>query len=159
MSKPITEYTLSELLPHRPPMILLSRVISVSNDFETLIAEVDINENSMFFDEDIDGVPPFVAIEYMAQSLACLSGYNDLERGDKAHMGFVLGSRKLKNNIDKFENGKTYQIVVKQSFFDQALASFDCEICCGDDKDLMSASLNAYRVENMQDILNIMNRN
>ena len=153
MHKSITEYTLSDLLPHRPPMILISRVVSVSENFETLIAEVDINEETMFYDEELNGVPPLVALEYMAQSFGCLSGYTDLCQNEVPRMGFILGSRKLKNNISKFENGKTYQIEVKIAYFDNTFGSVDCSIGCGEEKDLITASLNAFRVEDMQEFL------
>lgn len=158
MSKNITEYTLENLLPHKPPMILLSRVVSASIDEGVLIAEVDINENSMFYDENLLGVPPFVAIEYMAQTLACLAGYNDLEKGEQAKMGFVLGTRKLTNNIDKFEKNKTYQVVAKQSYFDQQLAAFECSISCEGKENLVVASLNAFRVNSLKDFLKEYNQ-
>ena len=58
------------LVPHRGTMSLLDRVLAV--DEEQALAEVDVGPASLF--AQADGVPAWVGIEYMAQTVAAWAG-------------------------------------------------------------------------------------
>ena len=62
---------IAQLIPHRPPMLLLDRIIEA--DFEHVIVETVIREGSTFYQSGC-GVPALVGIEYMAQAAATLGG-------------------------------------------------------------------------------------
>ena len=91
----MTPIPLEELLPHRPPMVLIDAVESFDAEARRLVARVTIGENQLFFDGK--GVPNWVAIEYMAQTAAALVGYYDrhVAPGQPARPGLLLGTRKL----------------------------------------------------------------
>ena len=91
----MTQVPLDDLLPHRPPMVLIDAVESFDAETRRLVARVTIGENQLFFDGK--GVPNWVAIEYMAQTAAALVGYYDkhVAPGQPARPGLLLGTRKL----------------------------------------------------------------
>ncbi len=135
------KYNLEEILPHDHPMILIDDVININLEEKYVECVVTISEDKIFFDKTINGVSPLVGIEYMAQTIGCFSYfYNNCK---KPKLGFLLGSRAYKNNIEKFENGKTYKITAKEIFTDNELVSFECFIYNGDDV-CANATINTY---------------
>jgi predicted hotdog family 3-hydroxylacyl-ACP dehydratase len=120
----------ADLLPHSPPMVLLERVLDYAGN--SLIAEVAISVDSMFYDPAIDGVPAWAGIEYMAQAIAALGGLRARERNEAIKPGFLLGTRKLLLPCKVLRAGARYQIEVKQLVWDESgLASFACRILHG----------------------------
>ena len=63
-----------QIVPHSGKMSLLDRVVDYNFEKLEIHAEVDIGPGSMFFDNDIDGIPVWIGFEYMAQSISALSG-------------------------------------------------------------------------------------
>ena len=59
------KYNISDLLPHRPPMQLITAVESVDFDKQTLIARVDITKDDLMYDESIGGIPSWISLEYI----------------------------------------------------------------------------------------------
>ena len=66
-----------ELVPHRPPMLLLDRVLSY--DGECVVCETVLEPESPFVDEG--EVPAIVGIEYMAQTIAAGAGLSRARKG------------------------------------------------------------------------------
>ena len=98
------EWTLEELLPHRPPMVLIDEVESFDAASKRLTVRVTITPEQIFFFKGLDGVPNWVAIEYMAQASAALAGCWDKHVAPDlpARPGLLLGTRKLELNLAKF---------------------------------------------------------
>ena len=63
-----------------------------------------------------------------------------------------MGTRSYKNNIEKFENGKTYSIKVSEIYGDSELVSFDCLIY-NEEEECARAVINAYQPENAEEYL------
>ena len=149
----MTPIPLDELLPHRPPMVLIDAVESFDAEAKRLTARVTIGENQMFFDGQ--GVPNWVAIEYMAQTAAALVGYYDrhVAPGQPVRSGLLLGTRKLDLKLARFEAGKTYRIVAENAFSDSDGASFVCRIEDDTGETVATANLNAYRPPDMEQFL------
>ena len=149
----MTPIPLDELLPHRPPMVLIDAVESFDAEAKRLTARVTIGENQMFFDGQ--GVPNWVAIEYMAQTAAALVGYYDrhVAPGQPVRPGLLLGTRKLDLKLERFEAGKTYRIVAENAFSDSDAASFVCRIEDDTGETVATANLNAYRPPDMEKFL------
>ena len=149
----MTPIPLEELLPHRPPMVLIDAVESFDAEAKSLVARVTIGENQLFFDGE--GVPNWVAIEYMAQTAAALVGYHDkhVAPGQPARPGLLLGTRKLDMKLERFEAGKTYRIVAENAFSDSDAASFVCRIDDETGATVATANLNAYRPPDMEQFL------
>ncbi len=139
---------IERLLPHDHPMILISGVKLYEKNLKSIITWVDINEESLFFDSMIGGVPSYVSLEYIAQTIAALAGIYTYRQGLEPPKGFILGTRKMNLDVDVLAPGR-YEIYCEELFFDNEFASFDCKLKI-DDKELVSSILNTYRVENME---------
>lgn len=137
---------LKNIMPHKNHMMLIDRVITYDLDKKTLVAEVDINSKSMFFNKDLGEVPIWVGMEYMAQSIAALSSIYDYSHNKPtATMGFIIGARKYKCYMLGFKAGQTISISVEQLFLDNEIGSFDCKIFSSTDEVLASTELNVFR--------------
>ena len=143
-------YDLEKILPHDRPMILVDDIREINLEEKYLIAEVNITEDKIFFDKTINGVPYLSGIEYMAQTIGCYAFYRAQRTEPK--LGFLLGTRSYKSNIEKFENGKTYTVKVAEIYGDSELVSFECLIYNGG-KECASAVINAYQPENAEEYL------
>ena len=146
------DYNISDLLPHRPPMQLITAVESVDFDKQTLIARVDITPDDIMYDENIGGVPSWISLEYMAQAIGCFIGAADRERDpeSKPVVGFVLGSRKLTVDIPTYLVGQSYFVHVSSLFFDKNIANFDCQIYNSDNNLVASGAINVFRPDDIQ---------
>jgi len=122
-----TSFTVEELIPHSPPMVLLDRILHY--DSLTLLAEITIKAGCRFYDPAVQGVPAWVGIEYMAQAISALGGLRAKEKHEEIKIGFLLGTRKMLLHQKVLQASHTYQVHVKQLFWDDSgLANFDCEI-------------------------------
>lgn len=145
------QYPVAEVIPHSPPMVLLDKVLSRSDD--ELTAEIVISNESRFFDHKLSGIPTWVGIEYMAQAIAALAGSRAKDLNQEIKLGFLLGTRKYHILEKIFLNGETYQIKVKQLYMDDSgLASFDCSINL-DEQVIVKARLNVFEADDAKQIL------
>lgn len=144
------KYDLEKILPHNRPMILIDDIKEINIEEKYLVAQVKINEDKIFFDKTLNGVPYLAGIEFMAQTIGCYAFFR--AKLEKPKLGFLLGTRSYKNNVEKFENGKTYDIRVNEIYGDSELVSFECLIYNGDNL-CSSAMLNAYQPENAEEYL------
>ena len=67
----MTNYDMTKVLPHKPPMILIDDVLEYNIEERSVSAIVNINEDKLFFDKSINGVHSTVGIEFMAQTIGC----------------------------------------------------------------------------------------
>jgi len=141
------QWTLEELLPHRPPMILLDAVESFDPEKGALRARVDISPRQIFFDAALGGVPNWVAAEFMAQAAAaCAGAYDRSQAPDKpARPGLLLGMRRLALDLPFFADGKSYAVTAAQAFHDDDAAAFECAMIDDAGRTVATAVLNAYR--------------
>lgn len=130
-------YPLEELIPHRGTMKLVDKLVAFDEAEKSAVVEFTVKEK-------FEGA--HVAIEYMAQAAAVLAGiYDKLENPENPpRIGFLMGSRKLKLELEKFDVGNAYTAKVTQVFSDENTGSFDATIFDGD-KPVASATLNAFR--------------
>lgn len=142
-------FKLNDLLPHKPPMVLLSDYIDA--DTEIAICRVDIGTSSPFFDTQKQGVPAYVGIEYMAQTVAVYSGAQGQRLGQAPKVGFLLGTRKYHAQVSHFHLGQQLEIRVKKVIEDSSgLSVFQCEIISIDDSQLLvQAKLNVFQPDDV----------
>ena len=69
------------LLPHRPPMLLVDRIISIDDDAKSSTVETTVKKEFPFIDNE-NCLHGEALIEIMAQASAAQHGYN-LERDGK----------------------------------------------------------------------------
>jgi predicted hotdog family 3-hydroxylacyl-ACP dehydratase len=137
------------LLPHRAPMLLLSEVVDY--DEQIVIALVHITRDSPFFDAAFSGVPSWVGVEYMAQTIAIWAGYQQRIQGKPVRPAFLLGCRSYVCNTAVFPAGITLELSAKPVYQDDSgIGAFDCVIACTiDNIDIRAtAQIKAFRPEN-----------
>ena len=154
----MVECDFEKILPHRSPMILIDAVESVDFDAGELVARVDVKESDILFQADINGVPSWVALEYMAQAIGCFVGLFDMHNktGSGAAVGFVLGSRCMNVHVPVLESGKSYFVRVSSQFNDANIASFDCVMYNDENQPVADAALNVFRPDNIQEFMREM---
>ncbi len=135
---------LDELLPHRPPMTMLSQVLSVDEP-GIAVAVVDASPGSVFHDPALGGVPACAALEYMAQTMALAVGAEWRRRGGSPRVGFVLGTRRMEVKVGVFESAKRYVARAKCCYADEEFASFDCSVEGPGGETVAAARLTAYQ--------------
>jgi predicted hotdog family 3-hydroxylacyl-ACP dehydratase len=104
------------------------------------VARVDVRPTSAFFENG--GVPAWVGIEYMAQTVAAHAGFAARRRGEPPAVGFLLGTRSYESRVGSFPNGSRLTIEVAPLWTDAGVAAFDCTIAL--DETLAKAVLNTY---------------
>jgi predicted hotdog family 3-hydroxylacyl-ACP dehydratase len=120
---------LESSIPHKGRMALLSRVLQYDFEEESLVSEVDIRETDLFFDAERGGVPSWIGFEYMAQSIAALSGIRRrMELGEEPRIGFIMSVRDFTARVGMFAPGQTLRVEVRKIFRDGDVASFACSI-------------------------------
>ncbi|WP_325891699.1 hotdog family protein [Grimontia sp. NTOU-MAR1] len=132
---------LHELLPHKAPMILLDTLIDVGDLH--VHCQATSSESSLFFDKSINGIPGWVGIELMAQSVAAWSGYQASKENKAPPIGFLLGSRRYKCDAPSFPRGTLLDVRANRVMESNGMAVFACTIEQGG-KEIASAQLNAY---------------
>lgn len=136
--------SLGELLPHRPPMVLLDGFKEPSGSGE-VEAHVDVTAASPFYEAELGGVPACVALEYMAQTMALCVGLYRRDKGLDPKIGFVLGSRRLETRIPAFRDGERYRVRATCTYQDEEFGSFDCDIRDSTDAVVASGRLTAFQ--------------
>jgi predicted hotdog family 3-hydroxylacyl-ACP dehydratase len=131
---------LIDLVPHKPPMLLLDRVLSYSND--VVSCEVQIRPDSMFVE---DGqVAAVVGLEYMAQAVAAFAGLTARIEKKEFRLGLLLGSRELRFATDAFLIGDRLVVEARRTWGENELGHFICKIERGGEL-LASGTLAVYQ--------------
>ncbi|MBM3117124.1 hotdog family protein [Jeongeupia naejangsanensis] len=141
---PIADY-----LPHSGRMVLLDRVVSAAPN--TLTAVTTIRADSPFCDGLAVG--GWVGVEYMAQTIAALAGFEARSRGDAVKVGFLVGTRRYDCDQPAFRIGQTLTVTVVREFqADNGVAVMDCRIDI-DGGPVARAQISAYQPDNLDEYL------
>ena len=132
-------YSIAELLPHRPPMLLLDAVESVGDD--CLVATVTISAESVFAEHD--GVPAHIGLEYMAQACGALAGWLALEAGEPVRIGFLMGARSMSIQRQWFAVGERLTVSAVLVYRDEVTAAMSARIEIGGER-VAEAQLSGY---------------
>jgi predicted hotdog family 3-hydroxylacyl-ACP dehydratase len=117
---------LQHIMRHQPPMVFLDEV--VESRHEGLTAVVRIRDGIPFYAAD-RGVPAWVGIEYMAQSIAALAGIRARNAGEDVPLGLIIGCRKYVSTTAAFAPGSELRISVEELIAEEnGFGSFDCII-------------------------------
>ncbi len=146
-------YSISEVLPHNEPMILLDKLLDYDPSFAE--CEVAINESNLFMTESKD-IPGWIGLEFMAQTIAAHAGVLALCKGDIPKIGFLLGTRYLKFETGVFELGQRLKIRAESlsSWGNDGFAAYGCSIRdVPRKKVLMSGTLNVFQPDNIDDYI------
>lgn len=146
----MSNYDLTKILPHKPPMILLDDILDINLEEQTLSSSFSVYPEKMFYEKD-KGVNSLAGIEFMAQTIACYSYFKNNCAEPKP--GLLLGTRLYNNKPAYFKEGKTYTVKVHETFTDDEIVVFDCLIYDNNDNEVLSATVNVYQGENIEELL------
>ncbi len=145
---PVTEIPITELVPHRGPMLLVDRVLH--DEPEAVRVEATVKPG-LFTTEQ--GLPAWVGIELMAQTIASWAGLRRREAGDTVKLGFLLGSRRYEVTQPFFPLGARLEIDARQELMaENGLAVFACRIT-HEAQVLATAHLNVFQPDNIDEYL------
>lgn len=120
---------IQDYLPHKGTMLLLDRITDYKLDHPRLSSEVDIKASGLFYRPELGGIPAWVGFEYMAQSIAALSGASrKATSGGEPKIGFIMSIRNFSTEVPAYPAGKTVMILVSEIFRDESVVSFDCSV-------------------------------
>lgn len=135
-------YPIEELLIHRPPMLLLDKVVGY-NDSQ-VVASVVITESSLFLTPR--GVPAHLAIEYMAQACGAYAGAMALDSGAPVKVGLLIGTRLCRIRTPWFRVADHLLVTSSIVLHDERLAVFDCKVEIGGEL-LADAQIKVFQPE------------
>jgi predicted hotdog family 3-hydroxylacyl-ACP dehydratase len=129
------------LLPHQAPMILVHKLIHVTPS--SVHCQVKIDTHNLFFDSQLNAVPSWVGIEFLAQTIAAWSGYHAYLENRSPTVGFLLGTRRYRANCDLFAKDTILDLYAEQLMENEGMAAFTCRIKCRGEE-LITTQLNVF---------------
>lgn len=134
-------YTIEQILPHAPPMILIDEVLTCEGN--SLDAAVTIHPDRPFF--RATGMPAHVAIEYMAQACGAFVGIEAVRAGRHPQIGLLLGTRNFTAARRWFRIGERLRVRVKLVYRTDGMGVFECLVEGPAGETLASATLTVYQ--------------
>ena len=143
-------YSVAELLPHGPSMVLLDRLVDYGADFAT--CELTIGPSSRFFEAGL-GVPGWIGIEYMAQTLCAYIGIVRKQAGKHIQIELLLGTRSYECARPYFATGTKLRIRAELLMHNpDGVCAFACEMRDGNDV-VARSEIKAYAPDDIEDYL------
>ncbi len=148
-----TKESVSELVPHKGKMLLLDRVRDYDLKENSITTEVDISRDNMFYEEELGGVPVWVAFEYMAQSVSALSGLQGRTKGEKPKVGFIMSVSGFNADVPVFKLGETVVVNVLEKTRNDNAVTFEGSATVNGTL-AVTAKLNTVEVDDSKNSLN-----
>lgn len=145
----------SELVPHKGKMFLLDRIRDYDLNERSITTEIDITRDNLFYEEELGGVPVWVAFEYMAQSVSALSGIYGRSKGEKPKTGFILSVNGFEADVPVFKQGETVVVNVQEKIRVDQAVTFDGVAMVGN-KVVVTAKINTVEVDDSKNPLNLI---
>jgi len=122
----MTSWPIADLLPHTGDMILLDSVLDAETD--RIVCGLVVRPDGLFNDAD-GSLPAWCGVELMAQAVAAWSGWKAKQEHRPVRLGFLLGTRHFRCNVDAFAPGSELAVEAFRSFHDDnGMAMFACRI-------------------------------
>lgn len=117
---------ISELLMHRPPMLLIDQVDTFDAESVTMLYTPD---TQAWYADAEGNMPAWIGIELMAQAIGCHVALNKRLLRQAPKQGVLLGSRRYNANVPAFNGNTPLRIHAVMIFRDESgLAAYDCTI-------------------------------
>jgi predicted hotdog family 3-hydroxylacyl-ACP dehydratase len=121
----MTAWPIAELLPHAGEMILLDGVVEAGD--ECIACRRRVRSEGLF--EDANGLPAWAGVELMAQAVAAWAGHQARQERQPVRLGFLLGTRHYRCDVDSFPPDTELRVEAVRSFHDDSgMAVFACRI-------------------------------
>lgn len=143
-------YSVAELLPHGPSFMLLDALHEYGAEHAS--CHVDITPQSLFFEAE-HGVPGWVGVEYMAQTIGVYAGIVRKQGGLPIEIGLLLGTRRYHCTAAYFAPGAQLTVRAEQLVRDASgVAAFACSIHIAG-HELARAEIKAFQPDDIRDYL------
>jgi predicted hotdog family 3-hydroxylacyl-ACP dehydratase len=142
-------YDIAQLLPHGASMRLLDALVEYGH--EHIVCAVDVSEASAFF-EPGHGVPWWVGVEYMAQTMGAYAGIMRLEAGRPIDLALLLGTRAFTCARPAFAAGTHLQVRATLLLEETGVFICRCELHDGDEL-LSRAEVKGFQPHDIQPYL------
>lgn len=137
------------VVPHSGGMLLLDALLDVDDSQAT--ARATVRATNLF--ADAAGVPGWLGIEYMAQTIAAWSGMRNHHAGQPPAIGFLLGSRRYECDVAAFPVGSELTICVRSELIgDNGLGMFACTLSIGE-REVARANVSVFQPADAQAFL------
>lgn len=148
--RPALPCAIAPFVPQTQGMCLLERIVAVGDD--SLSAEITPSADDIFALDD--GIPSWVALEWLAQAVAAWAGWHGARRGEPPAPGFLIGTRRFAVMQDRFAFGETLRVTVSLEFrADNGLGHFHGELYSSDGACLAKGSLTVFQPASIDDVL------
>jgi len=135
-----------DYLPHRPPMVLLDRVVEAAETH--IVCEVALQVDSPFCDGA--AVPGWVGIEYMAQTIGVLAGWRALAKQLPVKIGFLVGTRQYQSHVPQFRVGDVLRVTADEEMTTtDSLSVMHCKLHDASGTLLAEASLLVFQPDDL----------
>lgn len=115
-----------DLIPHRPPMLLINHIEYIQNSASQAIVLID--QDTPFYEHD-QGIPTWIGLEYMGQTAALIAGRQLNQGALKPHLGILLGTRNFSATQAYFKPGQNLRVACEQTAaVGESLVTFHCTI-------------------------------
>lgn len=120
------EWPVAELLPHAGDMILLDAVETF--DAHSIDAQLRVKPGGLLNLPD-GSLPAWVGLEIMAQTVAAFAGCQARQAGLPVELGFLLGTRNYRCDVEHFPAGAQLQIrAIRSLQDDNGMGVFECHL-------------------------------
>ncbi len=148
-------YNLDNIIPQKPPMKVIDRVISFEN--EIVHAQAEITAEHLFYDATIDGIPHWVAVEIMAQTAAVYGKLNLDDTSEEPKIAFLMSIRNYKTEVTKYDVGMVLDVYAECIMLDNGVSAFEAKIEV-DGQEMASIKINAYQPQNDEQAEAVLSR-
>lgn len=140
---------IAAMVPHGGAMLLLDALLHADEDHA--VARTTVRSTQLFV--DAHGMPAWVGIEYMAQTIAAWSGARARRAGSAPAIGFLLGSRRYTCDVPAFPRGSVLTITARVELIgDNGLGMFSCAIDM-DGREVARANVSVFQPADAQAFL------
>lgn len=122
----MTPWPIAEVVPHAGAMILLDAIEHM--EAERIVCTRTIQPGALFVESD-GSMPAWMGVELMAQAIAAWAGCCARAEQRPVQLGFLLGTRHYRCNVDCFPAQARLRIEAERAFHDeQGMGVFHCRI-------------------------------
>lgn len=121
---------LDEILPHRPPMLLLDALTAA--EAESVTCTATVRAGAPFVEGD--RASSLLAVEYFAQAVAALFAYKARDEGAAPFRGLLLGVRDLDLAAPHLRVGDTVRVHCREQWASGPVAQFHCTLTRRDEQ-------------------------
>jgi len=140
---------MAEVVPHAGAMRLVDELVHA--DANGCVARATVRATQLFVDDD--GMPGWVGIEYMAQTIAAWAGVQNHMAGRPPGIGFLLGSRRYACDVPAFPVGSVLTIAANVELAgDNGLGMFSCTLAL-DGREVARANVSVFQPADAQAFL------